>query len=91
MCNRWRHDIAPHSYRESGRNSSLVLVNSHFALSTPRPLGPKVHVVGPLTARPPQPLPADLTAFMQQAGPRGVVYASLGYTAIPGLEAVYHL
>jgi len=43
-----------------------------------------VHVVGPLTAKAPEPLPADLEAFMQSAGQFGVVYASLGYTAIPG-------
>ncbi|DBB08133.1 hypothetical protein WJX82_009623 [Trebouxia sp. C0006] len=79
----WKHNIAPHSYRESGRRSCLVLVNSHFALAPPRPLGPKVHVVGPLTAKSPEPLPADLEAFMQSAGQFGVVYASLGYTAIP--------
>ena len=81
---RWKHNIAPHSYRESGRQSCLVLVNSHFALAPPRALGPKVHVVGPLTAHPPNPLPAHLEAFMQSAGELGVVYASLGYTAIPG-------
>ncbi|KAL3135835.1 hypothetical protein ABBQ32_007395 [Trebouxia sp. C0010 RCD-2024] len=79
----WKHDIAPHSYRESGRQSCLVLINSHFALAPPRALGPKVHVVGPLTAQPPRPLPAHLEAFMQSAGQFGVVYASLGYTAIP--------
>lgn len=79
----WKHNIAPHSYRESGRQSCLVIINSHFALAPPRALGPKVHVVGPLTAMPPKPLPADLEAFMQAAGQFGVVYASLGYTAIP--------
>ncbi len=84
IVRRWKHNIAPHSYRESGRRSCLVLVNSHFALAPPRPLGPKVHVVGPLTAKAPEPLPADLEAFMQSAGQFGVVYASLGYTAIPG-------
>ncbi|KAL3161221.1 hypothetical protein ABBQ38_009588 [Trebouxia sp. C0009 RCD-2024] len=42
-----------------------------------------VHVVGPLTAKPPSPLPAHLEAFMQSAGQFGVVYASLGYTAVP--------
>ncbi|KAL3161225.1 hypothetical protein ABBQ38_009591 [Trebouxia sp. C0009 RCD-2024] len=63
--------------------SCLVLINSHFALAPPRALGPKVHVVGPLTAKPPSPLPAYLEAFMQSAGRSGVVYASLGYTAIP--------
>jgi len=84
IARRWKHNIAPHSYRESGRRSCLVLVNSHFALAPPRPLGPKVHVVGPLTAKAPEPLPADLEAFMQSAGQFGVVYASLGYTAIPG-------
>ena len=84
---RWKHNIAPHSYRESGRQSSLVIVNSHFALAAPRVLGPKVHVVGPLTAQPPQSLPAHLEAFMQLAGQLGVVYASLGYTAIPGKDA----
>ena len=41
-------------------------------------------VVGPTTATPAKALPVDLEEFVESAGDNGVVYASLGTTAIPG-------
>ena len=40
--------------------------------------------VGAITAAPAEALPSELEEFMQSAGDHGVVYASLGTTAIPG-------
>ena len=40
--------------------------------------------VGAITAAPAKALPSELEEFMQSAGDHGVVYASLGTTAIPG-------
>lgn len=39
---------------------------------------------GTLTAAPAKALPIDLESFMESAGEHGVVFASLGKTAIPG-------
>ena len=39
---------------------------------------------GTITAAPANALPADLETFMESAGEHGVVFASLGTTAIPG-------
>ena len=40
--------------------------------------------IGAITAAPAKALPSELEEFMQSAGDHGVVYASLGTTAIPG-------
>ena len=40
--------------------------------------------IGAITAAPAKALPSDLEDFVQSAGEHGVVYASLGTTAIPG-------
>lgn len=55
-----------------------------WALTAAEPMAPHMVMVGALTAKPAQPLPADLEAFVQSAEEHGVVYASLGTTAIPG-------
>lgn len=43
-----------------------------------------MHVIGSITAKAAKPLPSELEAFVQSAGEHGVVFASLGTTAIPG-------
>ena len=48
------------------------------------PISPHMVVVGPTTATPAKALPVDLEEFVESAGDNGVVYASLGTTAIPG-------
>ncbi len=40
--------------------------------------------IGAITAALAKALPSELEEFMQSAGDHGVVYASLGTTAIPG-------
>ena len=47
-------------------------------------MAPHIVTIGALTAAPARALPSDLQDFMQSAGEHGVVYASLGTTAIPG-------
>ena len=49
------------------------------------PLDPHVHVVGSITAAPAQPLQAPFSDIYEAAGETGVVYVSLGTTAIPGM------
>ena len=41
-------------------------------------------VTGAITAEAPQPLPADLEAFVQSAGEAGAVFASLGCSGLAG-------
>lgn len=47
-------------------------------------MAPHIVTVGALTAAPAKALPSDLEDFLQSAGEHGIVYASLGTTAIPG-------
>ena len=47
-------------------------------------MAPHMVAIGAITAAPAQALPLELEDFMQSAGDHGVVYASLGTTAIPG-------
>ena len=69
---------------QSYRNACLALISSDWALVNPEPLAPHIVLMGAITAKPPKPLPADLEQFVQSAGTHGVVFASLGTTAIPG-------
>ncbi|KAJ8874466.1 hypothetical protein PR048_025315 [Dryococelus australis] len=59
------------------RNTSLVLVNTHFSLNRPRPLLPAVVEIGGIHLRPPAPLPKDLDELLSGAK-HGVVYFSMG-------------
>jgi UDP:flavonoid glycosyltransferase YjiC (YdhE family) len=57
---------------------SMVLLNSHFTLSHTRPYLPNMVEVGGMhIKRTPDPLPADIKAFLDNAT-EGVVYFSLG-------------
>ncbi|KAK9804912.1 hypothetical protein WJX72_011715 [[Myrmecia] bisecta] len=85
------YDIAPHDMYISLRNLALVIATDDFAVTSARPVSPHVKVVGPLTAVPAKPMPAELEEYLQSAGDAGVVYASFGTTAIPEpheLEAI---
>lgn len=82
---RQKYDIPPHSYAKSNRQVALVLLHSDWATTNAEPLAPHIVSVGPLTAAPAKALPSDLEEYMQSAGDQGVVYASLGTTAIPGM------
>ena len=83
---RKKYNIPPYSYSKSNREVALVLLHSDWAITNPEPLGPHIVSVGALTAAPAKALPSDLEEFVQSAENHGVVYASLGTTAIPGNE-----
>ncbi|XP_069690476.1 UDP-glycosyltransferase UGT5-like isoform X1 [Periplaneta americana] len=57
--------------------TTLVLLNSHFSISYPRPLTPSIVEVGGLHVRPPRQLPQDLQKYLDEAS-HGVVYFSMG-------------
>lgn len=78
-----RFDIPPYSYKKSNRQAPLVLFPSDWAITPAEPMSPHLVSVGPITAAPAKALPSDLEAFVQSAGDAGVVFASLGVTAIP--------
>ncbi|DBB18915.1 TPA: UDP glucuronosyltransferase 2, polypeptide A3 [Trebouxia sp. C0006] len=80
----WRqYDIPPYSYFKSNRQAPLVLVPIDWAITNAEPLAPHMVAIGAITAAPAKALPSELEEFMQSAGDHGVVYASLGTTAIP--------
>ncbi|KAL0043379.1 hypothetical protein WJX79_003197 [Trebouxia sp. C0005] len=82
----WRqYNIPPFSYLKSNRQAALVLFPTDWAINNAEPLAPHMVAVGAITAAPAQALPSELEEFMQSAGDHGVVYASLGTTAIPEL------
>ena len=55
-----------------------------FAFLPAVPLSPHVHVVGGLTPRPAKQLPPELLRLCEASQPSGIVYVSMGTTAIPG-------
>ncbi|KAG7167722.1 UDP-glucosyltransferase 2-like [Homarus americanus] len=59
-------------------NSSLTLINSHYAVDGPMPLLPTQVEVGTINAKKANPLPQDLEEFMEGAGEAGVIVFSLG-------------
>lgn len=83
FCRR-QYDIPPFSYLKSNRQAALVLFPTDWAINNAEPLAPHMVAVGAITAAPAKALPSELEEFMQSDGDHGVVYASLGTTAIPG-------
>ncbi|XP_021912895.1 UDP-glucuronosyltransferase 2C1-like [Zootermopsis nevadensis] len=59
--------------------TSLVLLNSHFSLSYPKPLSPNYVQVGGMHVKPPKKLPQELQKYLDEA-PHGVIYFSMGST-----------
>jgi UDP:flavonoid glycosyltransferase YjiC (YdhE family) len=59
-------------------NASLILSNSHFSLSPPKPFLPEIVEVGGMHCRPAQPLPKDLEEFVSSSGEDGFIYFSMG-------------
>ena len=84
MLHRKQYNIPPHSYLRSNRQTALILCPSDWAINNAEPMAPHMVAIGAITAAPAKPLPADLEEFVQSAGEHGVVYASMGTTAIPG-------
>ncbi|KAK7868261.1 hypothetical protein R5R35_000659 [Gryllus longicercus] len=61
------------------RNTSLVMVNSHFSLNGARPAVPGYLEVGGMHVNPKRgKLPEDTGAFLDGAGPEGAVFVSFG-------------
>ena len=83
LCRR-QYDIPPYSYFKSNRQAPLVLLPIDWAITNAEPLAPHMVAIGAITAAPAKALPSELEEFMQSSGDHGVVYASLGTTAIPG-------
>jgi UDP:flavonoid glycosyltransferase YjiC (YdhE family) len=66
------------SFEESLRNVSLLLLNTHFSTTQPRPYLPNVIEVGGLQVKPnPSPLPEDIKTFLDKAE-HGAILFSLG-------------
>jgi hypothetical protein len=65
------------------RNTSLILSNGHFSLSTPKAFLPDIVEVAGMHCHPAEPLPKDLEDFVNSSGNEGFIYFSMG-TAIQG-------
>lgn len=60
------------------QEADIWLFRSDFVFDFPRPTMPNVIYIGGFQCKPPQPLPADLEAFVQSAGEHGVIIMTLG-------------
>ncbi|CAL8107636.1 unnamed protein product [Orchesella dallaii] len=65
------------SIEEIEDNVGVVLINTNFIMSHPRPLPPNLIEVGGMHCRPPRPLPTELDKFLSEAE-EGVIYFSFG-------------
>ncbi|XP_049942919.1 UDP-glucosyltransferase 2-like isoform X2 [Schistocerca serialis cubense] len=70
-------DITVPPIAELERNTSLLLLNSHFSFQYARPFVPNAVEVAGMHIRPPKKLPQDLQKFLD-AATDGVIYFSLG-------------
>ncbi|KMY90878.1 UDP-glycosyltransferase UGT5 [Drosophila simulans] len=59
------------------KNTSLMMINQHYALTGPRPYAPNVIEVGGLQVGPIKPLPQHLLDLLDRS-PNGVIYISWG-------------
>ncbi|CAL8466391.1 g5927 [Coccomyxa elongata] len=64
--------------KDTVHGSAMFLYNMDFAMEWPRPLPPTVQLVGALLPAPAKPLPPAFQALLEEAGPEGAVYASMG-------------
>ncbi|XP_055531724.1 UDP-glycosyltransferase UGT5-like [Wyeomyia smithii] len=68
---------AKQSFEQQMKNVSLVFLNTHFTLSSPRPYPPNMIEVGGIQMDDPKPLPKDLKTYLDEAT-EGVVYFCMG-------------
>ncbi|XP_053688373.1 UDP-glycosyltransferase UGT5-like [Sabethes cyaneus] len=68
---------AKQSFEQQMKNVSLVFLNQHFTLSSPRPYPPNMIEVGGIQIEDPKPLPKDLQTYLDEAK-EGVVYFCMG-------------
>ncbi|XP_055537531.1 UDP-glucosyltransferase 2-like [Wyeomyia smithii] len=67
------------SYEEAKLNVSLLMYNSHFTQTSPRPLLPNAIEVGGLQIKPePDPLPEEIQAWLDGAEEHGAIFLSFG-------------
>ncbi|XP_065086148.1 UDP-glycosyltransferase UGT5-like [Ochlerotatus camptorhynchus] len=67
------------TFEEQMKNVSLVFLNQHFSLSSPRPYPPNMIEVGGIQVEEAKPLPEDLQKYLDEAK-EGVVYFCMGST-----------
>ncbi|KXJ82205.1 hypothetical protein RP20_CCG015147 [Aedes albopictus] len=65
------------SFEQQLKNTSLVLLNKHFALGSPRSYPPNMVEVGGIHIRDVRPLPEDLQQYLDES-PHGVIYFCMG-------------
>lgn len=65
------------SVEDLTQNVSLVLLNTHRSVQSPRPSMPTILNIGGAHIKPPKALPSDLQTFLDEAE-NGVIYFSLG-------------
>ena len=63
-----------------------VIFNTDWGIDNAQPLPPNCVAAGTITAKPAKALPPDLDSFVSTADV-GVVFASLGTTAVPGKQS----
>ncbi|KAJ9601567.1 hypothetical protein L9F63_000310 [Diploptera punctata] len=67
----------PSLWELEAETTSLVLFNSHFSISYPRPLLPNAIQIGGMHIKPPNKLPQDIQTYLDEAK-HGVIYFSIG-------------
>ncbi|XP_039443467.1 UDP-glycosyltransferase UGT5-like [Culex pipiens pallens] len=65
------------SFEEQMQNVSLVFLNQHFSVSSPRPYAPNMIEVGGIQVEKPKALPEDLQKYLDEAE-HGVIYFCMG-------------
>ncbi|XP_067012390.2 UDP-glycosyltransferase UGT5 [Anabrus simplex] len=68
-------DLPP--LKEIAKNTSLLLLNTHFSLNRPRPYVPGIIEVGGIHLKPSKPLSKNLQQFLDSCT-EGVIYFSMG-------------
>ena len=66
-----------HQFREFSPCFTQSL-HLNYSLNLPPALSTATKLVGPLTVKPPSPLPRDLEQFISEAGDKGIILFSLG-------------
>ena len=66
------------SFLDSNAYRSPVIVNGDFILDYPRPIMPHVLMISGLYHKLPKPLPEDLSTFIEESTPHGIVVVSFG-------------
>ncbi len=66
------------SIADTFKRASIKLVNSDFAVEYPAPIEPNTIMIGGFAVSKPKPLSDELEAFMESAGPDGVIVMAFG-------------